>query len=117
MLFSNWDNKDARVGVAGGPNTAIFELRTPAAAQYIYAFTDWGSGMGALGSLSQRSDSRCAEFSAQSSRFVRKVESGRVLFRYAGDINPGFQTGIPAAHVAWLVRFWAALRMRNCGLG
>lgn len=25
MLFSNWDNKDARVG-EGGPNTAIFQL-------------------------------------------------------------------------------------------
>ncbi len=46
MLFSNWDNKDARVG-AGGPNTAIFELKKPYGTRFIYAFTDWAPDLAA----------------------------------------------------------------------
>ena len=111
MLLANWDNKDARVGAAprghsSGPNTAIFELRRPAGPEFIYAFTDWGAGMGSiLGGYSGRSNWRCAEFSAQSAGFVRRVEARQVVFQYDGAVNEGFRTGIPPAHVAWLMRY------------
>lgn len=107
MLLANWDNKDARVGGSGsGPNTAVFELRRPAGPEFIYAFTDWGAGLGSiLGGYSSRSNWRCAEYSTQSAGFVQRVETKQVVFQYDGAINPGFRTGIPPAHVVWLMRY------------
>ena len=114
MLFSNWDNKDGRVG-AGGPNTAIFERTAPV--QYpdgkvavrdwrIYAFTDWGSGMGRWGSVAgSDSNWNCADYTAQTPAFVRGVERGRVVFGWEGAINEGFRDSIPAAHVRWLLQY------------
>jgi hypothetical protein len=107
MMLANWDNKDARVGGSGsGPNTAIFELRKPAGPEFIYAFTDWGSGLGSiLGGYSGRSNWRCSDYTAQSPGFVQRVEPRQVIFQYDGAVNPGFRTGIPPAHVAWLMQY------------
>jgi hypothetical protein len=106
MLFSNWDNKDARAGPQGGPNTALFELRRPAGTELIYAFTDWGSGMGSiLGGLARRSNWRCAEYAAQSNGFVQRAAARQVVFQYDGAVLNGFRTGIPPAHVAWLMQY------------
>lgn len=101
MLFSNWDNKDGRVG-KGGPNTAIFEEH----GRLIYAFTDWGSGMGRWGSAAG-SDTNwdCAGYTAQTPAFVEGVERGSVVFAWEGAINQGFRTGIPAVHVRWLMQY------------
>jgi hypothetical protein len=103
MLFSNWDNKDARVGAAGGPNTAIFALKKPTGTKYIYAFTDWGDGFGRLGPV--RANWQCAAFTEQSAGFARSVEKGLVNFGYDGNINQGFRTGIPVSHVAWFIQY------------
>jgi hypothetical protein len=101
MLMSNWDNKDARVGT-GGPNTAVFEDR----GKLVYAFTDWGSGMGKWGSLAGSDTNwNCADFTAQTPEFVKRAPRGGVDFGWGGAINEGFRTGIPAAHVAWLMRY------------
>jgi hypothetical protein len=107
MLFANWDNKDARVGGSGsGPNTAIFELRRPAGPEFIYAFTDWGSGLGSiLGGYSGRSNWRCADYAAQSAGFVQHADARQVTFQYDGALNSGFRTGIPPAHVIWLMHY------------
>jgi hypothetical protein len=101
MLFSNWDNKDARAG-KGGPNTGEFEVQ----GKRIAAFTDWGSGMGKWGSTpGSNSNWNCADFSAQTPEFVTKIDQNRVFFGWKGIINAGFTTGIPASHVAWLVTY------------
>jgi hypothetical protein len=101
MLFSNWDNKDGRVG-DGGPNTGEFQLR----GKLIAAFTDWGSGMGRWGSAPGTDTNwNCADFTAQTPSFVRGVERGRIVFGWEGVINEGFKTGIPPAHVAWLMQY------------
>lgn len=107
MLLGNWDNKDARVGGSGsGPNTAIFELRRPSGMEAIYAFTDWGAGLGSiLGGYTGRSNWRCAQFSEQSPGFVQRVDARQVVFQFVGAINQGFRTGIPPAHVAWLMNY------------
>ena len=107
MLLANWDNKDARVAGSGsGPNTAIFELRRPAGPEFIYAFTDWGAGMGSiLGGYSGRSNWRCTEYTSQSAGFVQRVDARQVVFQYDGAVNQGFRTVIPPAHVAWLMRY------------
>lgn len=105
MLFSNWDNKDARVGPAGGPNTAIFELKKPSGTQFIYTFTDWGDGFGRLGAIPVRANWQCGPFTEQSAGFVRSVEKGLVNFGYDGNINAGFRTGIPVSHVAWFMKY------------
>jgi hypothetical protein len=101
MLFSNWDNKDARVG-RGGPNTALFKEH----GRPVYAFTDWGSGMGKWGA-SAGSDSNwdCGNYSAQTPEFVKGVEEGSVRFGWEGAINEGFRKGIPPAHVRWLMEY------------
>jgi hypothetical protein len=101
MLFSNWDNKDGRVG-AGGPNTAIFEER----GRLIYAFTDWGAGMGRWSSTAGLdSNWDCAAYTGQTPQFVKGVARGSVEFGWEGYINQGFRTGIPPAHVRWLMRY------------
>jgi hypothetical protein len=102
MLFSNWDNKDARVGAGGGPNTAIFQLKKPVA-RFIYTFTDWGAGFGSLGSV--RSNWQCGAFTEQSANFVLGVKNGLVNFVYDGNVNEGFRTGIPVSHVAWFMKY------------
>jgi len=103
MLFSNWDNKDGRVG-RGSPNTGVFEF-TGGRKQQTYAFTDWGSGMGRWGATDGQTNWRCADFTAQTPEFVLKVERDRVVFGWGGAIGPGFQDTIPPAHVAWLMRY------------
>jgi hypothetical protein len=103
MLFSNWDNKDARAG-AGGPNTAIFQLKKPYGTRFIYTFTDWGAGFGRIGGVSQ-TNWRCGQYTEQSAGFVRSVEKGLVTFAYEGAINEGFRTGIPVSHVAWFMKY------------
>lgn len=99
MLFSNWDNKDARVG-KGGPNTGEFRLGK----ERIAAFTDWGSGMGRWGSEPGiNTNWNCADFAAQTPQFVLQIDQKQVVFGWKGAINDGFSTGIPPAHVVWLL--------------
>jgi hypothetical protein len=99
MLFSNWDNKDARAG-PGGPNTGEFVRR----GQRLAAFTDWGSGMGRWGSTpGGNSNWNCADYTAQTPLFVKSVSSKGMVFGWEGAINEGFKTGIPAEHVGWLL--------------
>ncbi len=101
MLFSNWDNKDGRVG-RGGPNTGEFEIH----GKRLAAFTDWGSGMGRWGSKAGTdSNWNCADFTAQTAEFVKGVDHGHVVFGWEGVINDGFKTGIPPSHVAWLMNY------------
>jgi hypothetical protein len=101
MLFSNWDNKDARVG-KGGPNTAEFEEK----GKRIAAFTDWGSGMGKWGSTpGSNSNWNCVDFTSQTPQFVTNSDQNRVFFGWKGVINQGFGTGIPTSHVAWLLNY------------
>ena len=108
MLFSNWDNKDARVGV-GGPNTAIFELKKPYGTRVIYAFTDWGSGLGSDLSPTRRSDWSCKPFLEQSAHWVERSHNGSLVFRYDGNIEEGFRTGIQPAHGEWFMTYLGAI--------
>jgi hypothetical protein len=108
MLFSNWDNKDSRVG-AGGPNTAVFELRKAYGTRVIYAFTDWGAGMGSSRGPRDRSNWRCGPFLEQSARWVERGGDGTLVFRYDGNIQEGFRTGIPVAHAAWFMKYLGAI--------
>jgi hypothetical protein len=108
MLFSNWDNKDARAG-AGGPNTAIFQLTKPYGTRFIYAFTDWGAGFGDDRTARERSIWRCAPFLEESAHWVERSANGALIFRYDGNIEEGFRTGIPAAHAAWLMKYLGAI--------
>jgi hypothetical protein len=105
MLFSNWDNKDGRVG-SGGPNTGIFRLRD----EMVYAFTDWGSGMGRWGARPGTATNwRCADFAEQTPGFVKGIDQGHVVFAWDGAINEGFKDNIPPAHVAWLLQYLGAI--------
>jgi hypothetical protein len=99
MLFSNWDNKDARVG-RGGANTGEFALGR----ERIAAFMDWGSGMGRWGSTAgANTDWNCDDFSSQTPGFLKGIDQRGLVFGWEGVINEGFQSGIPLAHVEWLL--------------
>jgi hypothetical protein len=101
MLFSNWDNKDGRVG-KGGPNTGVFRVGQ----ETIYAFTDWGSGMGRWGAKPGTATNwRCADFAQQTAAFVKGTVQGRVVFGWEGVINEGFNDNISPAHVAWFLQY------------
>jgi hypothetical protein len=105
MLVSNWDNKDGRAGPNGGPNTGILERASPRR-ERIYAFTDWGSGMGNWGDgPSGQTDWNCMDFTAQTRDFVKGKAPNTLVFGYGGVIDKGFQTGIPPAHAAWLMQY------------
>jgi hypothetical protein len=114
MLFSNWDNKDGRVG-AGGPNTAMIERFVPllypdgkatVMHRLIYAFTDWGSGMGRWSSVpGSDSNWNCADYTAQTPSFVKDVQHGHVVFGWEGALNEGFRDAIPPAHVRWFMQY------------
>jgi hypothetical protein len=108
MLFSNWDNKDARVG-AGGPNTAVFQLVKPYGTRFIYAFTDWGAGLGSDRSPHDRSNWRCSPYLEESAHWVERADKGNLVFRYDGNINPGFRTGIPVADASWFLKYLGAI--------
>ncbi len=102
MLLSNFDNKDSRVGDAGGPNTGRFLLVTrEGKVSIVFAFTDWGSTMGKWGHLSGQSDWDCAGFTAQTPELVKGIHDGRVLFGFEGHI-PDFNDGITPTDVRWL---------------
>jgi hypothetical protein len=108
MLLSNWDNKDARAG-AGGPNTGIFELKKSYGTRTIYAFTDWGAGLGSDLGPRERSIWRCGPFLEQSAHWVERNGTGSLVFHYNGNISEGFRTGIPAAHAAWFMKYVGAI--------
>ncbi len=104
-LFSNRDNGDARVGRRGGSNTGAFELREGRNKRLVYAFTNWGSGMGRWGPASGQNGWRCEDYAEQTPEFVKRVERGMVVFGWGGAIEAGFRDNIPPAHVAWLMQY------------
>ena len=100
MLFSNWDDKDARVG-RGGPNTGEFDVK----GKRVAAFTDWGSGMGKWGSApGTNSNWNCGDFTSQTPLFVTKSDQNRVFFGWKGAINDSFRS-IPTPHVTWFLNW------------
>ena len=100
MLMSNFDNKDARVGARGGPNTGVFLLKD--GTQW-FTFTDWGSAMGRWGDHGGQTAWRCDDMKSQSREFVRGVEAKDVLFGFEGHA-PHFNDNIRISDVAWLMR-------------
>jgi hypothetical protein len=47
----------------------------------------------------------CTDYTAQTPEFVKRDARGGAVFGWSGAIDDGFRTGIPAAHVAWLMRY------------
>jgi len=109
MLASNWDNKDGTSG-PGNSNTGIFDRVVNGRHELIYSFTDWGSGMGLWGDKSGQSDWACADYSRQTSEFVKGVVNGQVVFGYEGHHNDDFKTNIHPADVAWLMKSLGQIR-------
>jgi hypothetical protein len=40
---------------------------------------------------------------------VERVDKGTLVFKYDGNINEGFRTGIPVAHAAWFMKYLGAI--------
>lgn len=104
MLASNWDNKDGSAG-AGNSNTGIFERVVNGRREWLYSFTDWGSGMGFWGDKRGQSNWVCQDYAKQTADFVEGVNNGRVGFGYDGHHNDDFKTNIRPADVAWLMKY------------
>ncbi len=100
MLVSNWDNKDVR-DAGRGSNTSIFQYPTEAR----YLVTDWGGSMGKWGGVLGREKWDCRGFTSQTSDFVKEVKGGEVRFGFSGQHRTGFQTGIKATEVKWLMKY------------
>ncbi len=105
MLASNWDNKDGTSG-RGEANTGIFDR---AGHQLLYAFTDWGSGMGRWGDKTGQTDWTCPDYTQQTAGFVKGVVNGQVTFSYQGHHNDDFKNGIRPSDVAWLMKYLGQL--------
>jgi len=104
MLASNWDNKDGTAG-PGNSNTGIFERIVNGRRQWLYSFTDWGSGMGFWGDKTGQSNWVCKSYTQQTAEFVKGVKNGGVVFGYEGHHNDDFKTNIRPADVAWLMKY------------
>jgi len=102
MLVSNWDNKDSS---NIGPNTAIFQHGR----ERVYAFTDWGSGMGRWGHMTGQTDWRCDDFAAQTPEFVKGVKAGYVQFGYDGGHERDFYSDIRPRDLRWLLHYLGRL--------
>jgi hypothetical protein len=109
MLASNWDNKDG-TSAPGDSNTGMFERVLNGRRELIYSFTDWGSGMGLWGDKGGQSDWACADYSRQTSEFVKGVVNGQVVFGYEGHHNDDFKTNIHPSDVAWLLKYLGKIR-------
>lgn len=104
MLASNWDNKDGTSG-PGESNTGIFERVEHRRRLWLYSFTDWGSGMGFWGDKTGQTNWICADYTKQTSEFVKGVENRQVVFGYDGHHNADFKTNIRPSDVAWLMKY------------
>lgn len=104
MLASNWDNKDGTAG-PGESNTGLFERAGNGRKELLYAFTDWGSGMGAWGDKTGQTDWNCRDYTRQTGEFVKGMRNGEVEFGYEGHMRQGFQTGIHPSDIAWLMKY------------
>ena len=100
MLVSNWDNKDVR-DAGRGSNTSIFQYPTEAR----YLVTDWGGSMGKWGGVLGREKWDCRGFTSQTSDFIKEAKGGEIRFGYSGQHRTGFQTGIKASDVKWLMQY------------
>ena len=98
MLFSNYDNKDSS---NRGSNTAVFLHGN----ERIYAFTDWGAGMGKWGHLTGQNNWRCEDYTAESPAFVTGRRRGFVRFGYEGGHLADFDRDIRTSDAAWLLRY------------
>ncbi len=101
MLFSNWDNKDAR-DVRDGSNTSILEY---ADGRRVYFVNDWGQSFGAWGRMFGRGNWRCEPYRAQTSQFVVGVSGGRARFGYGGAHTNDFKNDIGVEDVKWLMQY------------
>jgi hypothetical protein len=101
MLFSNWDNKDAR-DTRKGSNTSILEYTD---GRRVYFVNDWGQSFGAWGRMFGRDNWRCEPYRAQTSHFVAGVASGLVRFSYGGAHTDDFKNDIRVDDVRWLMKY------------
>ena len=102
MLLSNWDNKDSS---NRGPNTAIFQHGD----ERIYAFTDWGAGMGHWGHFTGQTNWRCDDYTADTPLFIKGVRGRFVVFGYQGGHQADFKAGVRTSDVKWLLRYLSAI--------
>jgi hypothetical protein len=100
MLLSNWDNKDVR-DVSRGSNTAI--LVTPTEGRWM--ITDWGATMGAWGGVMGRSKWEPKDYEKGNKDFIKGVKNGNVEWGYSGQHSGEWTSGIPVAHVQWLMQY------------
>jgi len=101
MLFSNWDNKDAR-DAKKGSNTSILEY---ADGRSIYFVNDWGQSFGAWGRMFGRANWQCEPYRAQTSQFVVGVSEGKVRFGYGGAHTDDFKNDIVIEDLRWLMQY------------
>lgn len=102
MLFSNWDNKDAR-DARRGSNTGVLESLDGRKA--IYYVNDWGQSLGGWGRFVGRTQWDCVKYAEQTSVFVTRVTNPFVRFGYGGQHTVGFSDDIRVNDVRWLMQF------------
>lgn len=103
MLFSNWDNKDARDEYKGS-NTSVISCGT----SKVYFVNDWGQTLGRWGHggfFGRHSMWDCRAFAAQTPEFVLGTRKGRVRFGYAGQHTEDFKADITVEDVRWLMQY------------
>lgn len=111
MLLSNWDTKDARDSdpssgsVLADSNLGVFQTRGVRGPKYLFMMTDWGSTMGAWGTLGVRSRFNCRGYSRQTPNFVEGVENGLVKWGFSGKHTGDIVSGIRISDVQWLLQY------------
>lgn len=101
MLFSNWDNKDARNSKTGS-NTSILEFTS---GRRVYIVNDWGQSFGGWGQWFGRANWNCKVYQQQTPLFVAGVKNGLVRFGYGGAHTGDFKNDIRVDDVRWLMQY------------
>jgi hypothetical protein len=99
-LINNWDLKDSNNKVIHDPETG--ELR--------YVVSDLGATFGKTGNFITHNRNSPKDYAK--SRFVEKVEKGRVVFSYDGK-NTGLLSNIPVEDAKWVGELLARLSDRQ----
>ena len=103
MLFSNWDNKDARDEYKGS-NTSVVSCGSGK----VYFVNDWGQTLGRWGHggfFGRHSMWDCRSYAAQTPQFTLGTQKGYVRFGYAGQHTEDFKAGITVDDVRWLMQY------------
>jgi hypothetical protein len=109
LLVSNADAKNVNLGVLEDDSTGM--------PRYLYGTIDWGWSLGRWGNVITRSKRDCDAFAEQTEKFVKGVDSGRLIFRFKGVHTSLLTDDITVGDVQWLFQYLGKITDEQIRIG